>query len=732
MSADISLIATSAFGLEAIVARELRQLGYEPQIKGTGQIHFRGDFQAIARANLWLRVADRVLIDMGTFTATDFGQLFDQTYELPWQRWIPDSGSFPVKGRSLKSQLSSVPACQRIVKKAIAEKLLSAHSVAQLDELGSTYTVEVSLHNDQATLTLDTTGVGLHKRGYRKLVGPASLKETLAAGLVLLSFWRSDRPLADPFCGSGTIPIEAALIATRRAPGLQRTFAAESWPLPGDHIWEEARSEALDLVSRDAIERILATDIDGKVLSLARQHAVAAGVESHIHWQQADFNQLQSQREYGCIITNPPYGERLGRAEEIEALYQEIPFVLRRLPTWSHFLLTSRNNFEQLVGRKADRRRKLYNARIECTYYQFFGPRAPQSNGIVAHQKSELFPAVTEPIKDRYEKQAVTQAFGGLSEKTREQAELFARRLAKRAHHLRRWPTRQKITCYRLYDRDIPEVPLIVDRYEDQLHIAEFERPHDHEPAEHADWLDLMSRTACEVLKLPIRNVHMKCRSRQRGKSQYERIDQRQERVEIREGGLLFLVNLSDYLDTGIFLDHRITRSLVRDAAENKRFLNLFGYTGTFTVYAAAGGAVQTTTVDTSNTYLQWATENLHCNGFTGEEHDLQRSDALQFVHQLTREQTFDLAVVDPPTFSNTKKMQRVWDIQRDHVDLLNNLIDHMSPGATVFFSTNSRRFKLDTSSIGKVTIVEISRQTVPSDFRNRRIHRAWKLIVDT
>jgi 23S rRNA G2069 N7-methylase RlmK/C1962 C5-methylase RlmI len=311
--------------------------------------------------------------------------------------------------------------------------------------------------------------------------------------------------------------------------------------------------------------------------------------------------------------------------------------------------------------------------------------------------------------------------------------------LRKLARHLRRWPTKRGITCYRIYDRDIPEVPLAVDRYEDALHIAEYERPHERTAAEHADWLDLMVKTAAETLEVPKELVFLKHRQRQRGAAQYERVaDQRALRV-VHEGGLKFQVNLSDYVDTGLFLDHRITRSMVRELAAGKRVLNLFCYTGAFSVYAAAGGAAETVSVDLSSTYLEWAEENLQLNGFAvGNQHQLVRADSRDFVESLSRpsavssgpngERLFDLAVVDPPTFSNSKRLDDDWDVQRDHGPLLASLLEIMRPGGTVFFSTNSRRFKLDEAALGGANVREITRQTIPEDFRNKRIHRCWRI----
>ena len=715
MTTPLTLIATTAFGLEAVVKRELAALGYEGQVIGPGWIRFKGDQLAICRANLWLRCADRVLVEMARFEAADFDTLFETTRAVAWHEWIGQDGAFPVVGRSLNSQLSSVPACQRTVKKAVVESLQRSHRCQLLEEQGPLFKIQVALLNNVATLTLDTTGPSLHKRGYRRRAAPAPLKETLAAALLELSFWNPQRPLLDPFCGGGTIVIEAARMARNMAPGLERQFAAEAWPHLAIATWSEARLETRDLLRQPPTERLVGTDSSGPAVAAARENAVAAGVDGQVHFQQRTFGDLRSQRTYGCVVTNPPYGQRL-ESGPLASLYRSIPEVLRRLPSWSHFVLTAHPHFEQLVERQAERRRKLYNGRIECTYYQFHGPRPPRPATAQSATAGRL-------IED------TASVFGGLTAKGHHQAELFQRRLAKRARHLRRWPRKRGISCFRIYDRDIPEIPLSVDRYEDHLHVVEYDRPHERNRAQHADWLDLMLRTAATTLGIERPCVFFKHKRPQRGALQHPRLDHRRHEITVREAGLQFLVNLSDYVDTGLFLDHRITRSLVQRAAAGTRFLNLFGYTGAFTVYAANGGAAQTTTVDLSPTYRDWSRRNLQLNGFGTPQHALVRADVVSYVRGLPSQPTFDLAVVDPPTFSNSKRTESDWSVQRNYAELLNGVLRVMRPGGVIFFSTNFRRFKFDAERIGPAEVVEISRQTVPEDYRNRRIHRCWKIL---
>lgn len=756
MGTPLDIIATSAFGLEAVVARELEQLGYEPKIISTGRVWFRGDARDVARANVRLRSADRVLIRVASFPADNFDTLFERTMDLPWEAWVPRDGSFPVNGRSVKSQLSSVPACQRTVKKAIVERLMRGHATRELAETGARTIIEVAILDNVASITLDTSGDGLHKRGYRDIVGEAALKETMAAGLVLLSVWNADRPFVDPFCGTGTIPIEAAMIGLGLAPGRQRSFDAESWGWIGRAVFDQERA-AGNVPTRERLSyTIHATDVNESALALARRHAERAGVVRHIHFHKRAFEDLQSKAEYGCIVTNPPYGERMGQDETIERLYRSFPDVLRRLPTWSHHILTARLDLEMLVGQQATRRRKLFNAQIECTYYQFLGPRPPGKDDRVPSDATsltegpgddvaEVLPLEQRPGESatagrgdepvaaapaREQRTPAMPAFGGLRERDQRELDDFESRLAKRVRHLRRWPDKG-ITCYRIYERDCPDVPVTIDRYEDHAHIFEYEREHGRTLAQHIEWIDDIARRTARVLAIDESHVFAKSRPRQKGLTQHEKLGDHGATLVAREGGLRFEVNLSDYADTGLFLDHRVTRGMVREMASGKRVLNLFCYTGSFTVYAAAGGAASTTSVDLSNTYLDWAERNMAMNGFMSQAHRFVRSDVMEFLRAHRAGAQYDLAIVDPPTFSNSKSTEQDWDVQKAHAELLSRVAGLMPPGGVVFFSNNSRRFKLDEASLAPlVEIREISQRTVPEDFRNERIHRCWRLVV--
>ncbi|AJS59461.1 N-6 DNA methylase [Paenibacillus sp. IHBB 10380] len=375
----LQLIATAPMGLESIVARELKELGYTDLTVENGSVTFAADFADIPRCNLWLRTSDRILIKMGEFTATTFDDLFEGTKALPWEDWIPVDGEFPVNGRSHLSQLSSVPACQSIVKKAIVEKLKLTHKTEWFPENGPRYVIEVNLQKDKALLTLDTTGPSLHKRGYRRLATEAPLKETLAAALLLLSRWNPSRPLYDPCCGSGTLLIEAAMIGWNIAPGLRRSFPSEHWNNVPKSLWNDASEEAFDSVRDDFPLQLTGSDMDSRAIEVAEAAAKSAGLSGVIDFQVLPASQIRPQGEYGCLITNPPYGERMSDIEQVEKLIRQFGHTAAHLPTWSFFAITPTKQFEHYFGRRADKRRKLYNGRIECQYLQFLGPLPPRN-----------------------------------------------------------------------------------------------------------------------------------------------------------------------------------------------------------------------------------------------------------------------------------------------------------------------------------------------------------------
>lgn len=376
----IQLIATTTFGLEAVAKREIQALGYEILKVEDGKITYMADERGIVRSNLWLRTPDRILMKIDEFKALEFEDLFQRVKGYPWEELIPIDGKFTVNGSSVKSKLSSVPACQSVVKKAIVERLKDFYAVDYFEETGAEYTVKVTLLKDRATITVDTTGVGLHKRGYRVVPVAAPMKETMAAALVMLSFWKPGRLLVDPCCGSGTIPIEAAMIGMNIAPGLGRTFASQEWEFIDKDLWKEERKAAYEAIDYDADIRIKASDINPEALEAARENAEEAGVDDCIEFTVADIKDLEATEENGIIITNPPYGERIGEEEGIAQIYKKLRSFFRENEDWSLFMITTDETVEEKVmGREANRRRKLFNGRLKTCYYQFHGSK-PKRN----------------------------------------------------------------------------------------------------------------------------------------------------------------------------------------------------------------------------------------------------------------------------------------------------------------------------------------------------------------
>ena len=375
----LNFIATATFGLEATVKREITRLGCDITASADGRIDFTGDFADLARANFWLRASDRVLLKMGEFKATTFDELFEQTKALPWENFITSDGHFTVTGKSIKSGLFSVPDCQAIVKKAVVERLKTKYNIDWFPETGPIYKIQVALLKDMATLTIDTTGAGLHKRGYRAVTSAAPIKETLAAAMIELSYWRKDRILLDPMCGSGTIAIEAAMMAKNIAPGLNREFVSEGWPQIDSKIWKNAREEARDKINNSNIAPIFASDVDKELIAQAKANATAAGVADYIQFDVADVANIKLPGEYGVMITNPPYGQRLGEEGELRRIYAALRRLFPKGSTWSAYVITSDEDYERHFGRRANAKRKLFNGATKTDYYQYQGPRPPRA-----------------------------------------------------------------------------------------------------------------------------------------------------------------------------------------------------------------------------------------------------------------------------------------------------------------------------------------------------------------
>jgi 23S rRNA (guanine2445-N2)-methyltransferase / 23S rRNA (guanine2069-N7)-methyltransferase len=720
------LTARTLDGLEWLLAAELEAAGGTELRVGRRTVEFSGSTETLYRAVLESRTAIRVLEPLGRFAVDSPESLYGAVASIDWPAQLKPTQTLRVDAVVHDSFVSHSLYAAQVVKDAVVDRLRAATGRRPNVQLhGASLRLALHLAGGTATLFRDAAGQSLHQRGWRQGKVEAPLSEVLAAGILGLAGWQPGEPLLDPFCGSGTLVIEAATQAAGIAPGLLRARRK------GHGFFRFADCDR-QLVARIVAElearvvepagRFQASDLDPAAVAAARESAAAAGLADFITVEQRHFEEVVPTAEPGLIVTNPPYGERLPVARAAAIFRRLGDWLKLRCGGWRAAVLAPAAT-AKAIGLKPHRRLPLANGPIDCRLVE-----------LVVRQRTELPPSPAEAEPGGTAAAVPDSAHLPAAGRTvADQLGDFRRRLAKRAKHLGRWARRQAIEAYRLYDRDIPEIPLVIDRYGDYLHAAEYERPHDRTAIEHDVWLDRMVEAAAAELGVAADRVFLKTRRRQRAGGQYEKVDDRQATLAVAEAGLQFEVNLSDYLDTGLFLDHRPTRALVRGEAAGRRLLNLFCYTGSFSVAAAAGKAATTTSLDLSNTYLDWTRRNLAANGFVDRRrHELVRDDARAFLeHRLRRGgEPFDLVVVDPPTYSRSAKAATDWDVQRDHADLLELVADNLAAEGVVYFSTNFRRFRLDDDRLARrYAIREITRQTIPEDFRNARIHRSWRLV---
>ncbi len=743
-----TLHAKTLSGLEQVLAAELTELGATDVQLGHRLVTFVGDQRLMYRANLGCRTAIRILKPIANFPADSERALYGGVQQIDWSRFLDPGRSLAIDPVVWSSFCTHSLFVAQLSKDAIVDQFRERTGQRPGVDLNEPdLRINIHLVENIATVYLDSSGDSLHRRGYRAKTGDAPIGEVLAAGILRLTEWDRQSTLVDPMCGSGTFCIEAALLARNIAPGvIRRRYGFQTWK----DFDQSLRDTVLAELRRGELPSlpfsIVGSDIDAQVVAMAGENARRAGVAADVRFETANAECCQGPTPTGTLVMNPPYDERL-KVDQIASFYRRIGDTLKqRLAGYTAWVFTGNLDAAKQIGLRPSRKVRLFNGPIECRLLRFdlySGTRRTPPDAATPEPAEDVAAAVAQDAVVESSHEADAAEIPGLPAQIqvetpsvpprwRDQAAMFRNRLDRMGKHWRKWARRQGITCFRLYDRDIPDVPLVIDWYEGQLHVAEFVRPHDRSEAEHRVWLDFIVREAAEALGVdPDTQTFLKRRERQRGKSQYERQDDAGDMLAVHEGGHTFLVNLSDYLDTGLFLDHRQTRALVEAEAAGKRFVNLFGYTGSFTVYAAAGGAASTTTVDLSNTYLNWARQNMRQNGFTGAAHQFARDDAIAFLrHRAARhEPRFDLAVVDPPTFSNSKRLADVWDVQQHHAELLNLLVEQMAPGGKIYFSTNLRRFKLYEDTLRHVTLREITAQTIPPDFRNKRIHRCWTLV---
>jgi len=700
-------IAACARGLEELVCREIENFGGEHVENSGGVISFHGNLECGYRCCLWSRFASRIFLQLAQFPVSDGESLYQQCRRLPWPEILQTtfavnctlSGVTPID----HNQFAALR-----VKDSIVDSWRETFGDRPTVSKGRPG-IQFHLHiaESLATIFVDLSGESLHRRGYRRETGTAPLKESLAAAIVALSGWPVNQPLplVDPLCGSATLLIEAALMYADAAPGLDRPyFGFFGWRGHDPLLWERLLSEARLRREKGLAGDwpvIIGHDCDPVAVRAARRNIAAAGLTSKIEMSQAEVATLLPPTERGLVLSNLPYGQRLSETEVVALLYRALGRRLQRhFSGWQVGLFIATPQLTDSFSLPWQHKVKLYNGAIAC---RLLLTTVNQGGG------ADFF---IWRVANRSEA-------GDCGE--------FADRLRKNLKKILPWADRHEIFCFRIYDRDLPDYNLGIDIYGKWVHVQEYAAPKSIDPQLAGQRFQTAIRSLKEILGLRSERIFIKRRERQRGTRQYEKLGDRRRMYEVREGNCTFLVNFTDYLDTGLFLDHRPVREKIYRMARNKRFLNLFGYTGTATVQAAMGGATETTTVDLSTTYLHWAKMNLAVNGLAEQHNHLEKADGLTWLKSC--KQRFDLIFIDPPTFSNTRNEQRVFDVQRDHPALIDLAMTCLEPDGIVIFSCNFRKFVLDQTLAERYRVEEITRQTVPFDFsRNKTIRHCWEI----
>jgi 23S rRNA (guanine2445-N2)-methyltransferase / 23S rRNA (guanine2069-N7)-methyltransferase len=706
-------------GVADLTAAELRDCGATQTREFKLGVQFEGTLECAYRACLWSRTASRVLMPLGVLPAATPEALYEGVRTIDWSEHIAPSGSIAIDFAGASSGIVHTHFGALTTKDAIVDQFrerMGDRPSVNLEQ--PDLRIDVRIDRERATVSLDLSGESLHRRAYRARGVAAPLKENLAAAMLLRSGWpmiaRDGGDFVDPMCGSGTLVIEAALIAFDIAPGSMRNhFGFIGWRGHDRELWKRLVEEARQ--RREAGERAITLrgyDTDAFAIRAANENAERAKLRKHVHFERRDLAQLTREgREIGLVATNPPYGERIGEQQQLQALYAQLGERLREhFQGWQAAVLTGNPPLAKAIGINARRSHTLFNGKIECRLLRF----AIETDEFRTERRPPVDPAeiLAKPG-----------------------AQMFANRLRKNLKQLGDWAKRESIDCFRVYDADMPEYAFAIDQYgngegDRWLVVQEYAPPKSIQPqaarARRTEALTVIPH----VFELPSERIFVRERRRQKEGAQYEKVAEERRFEVVREGAFEFFVNFEDYLDTGLFLDHRLTRRMVGELARGKRFLNLFAYTGTATVYAAAGGAVSSTTVDMSRTYLDWAKRNLALNQLASPYHGFVQADCLGWlVDEQNASRQYDLMFIDPPTHSRSKRMEDDFDVQRDHVQLLRSAARMLSPEGTIVFSNNYTRFKLDAAALPEFQIEDLTRRTLPRDFeRNPRIHCAYVL----
>jgi len=704
--------------VEPILVEELQDLGAASCRITAGGVHFSGTLATALRACLWSRTASRIFLSLGRTHVESTGDIYSAVHSIPWEDHMAAAATVAVDWNGTGSGISNTMYGAQLVKDALVDRMRDRRGKRpSVNPERPDILVNCHLARNEVEVRIDLSGGGLHLRGYRKEGGAAPLRENLAAALLIKSGWPAvaggGGAFLDPLCGSGTLVIEAALIAADAAPGLYRTrWGFTGWTGHDRTAWEEltAEAKARRESGMNHAPKCIGYDGDKEAVKNARHNAQRADIQSVVRFETRMLRATEPEHgvKPGLILTNPPYGKRLGGTEDLSALYAELGDTLKRhFPGWQAAVFTGEPELGKRMGLRAHKVNMFYNGSLACQLLQF-------------HVEPDRF-----VNRDALDKRASDIE---LDRAIRRGAEAFLNRVKKNMRTIGRWAGREGIQCYRLYDADLPEYAAAIDVYGEWAHVQEYAAPSSIDARKAEERLHDMLTILPHALGIKKERIVLKIRRRQKGTSQYGKFDDQGHFLEVQEDSNKFLVNLTDFLDTGLFLDHRITREMIGRMAKGKRFLNLFCYTGASTVYAARGGAKATTSVDMSPTYLEWARRNLALNGFTGTRHRLVKADCLEWLPHCR--ERFDLILLDPPTFSNSKRMRKSFDVQRDHVSLIRETARLLAPSGILIFSTNRLKFKLDEKALSPYRVEDMSGMTIPRDFeRSPHIHRCWKIM---
>ncbi|MDD0824072.1 bifunctional 23S rRNA (guanine(2069)-N(7))-methyltransferase RlmK/23S rRNA (guanine(2445)-N(2))-methyltransferase RlmL [Mannheimia sp. AT1] len=706
MTNQTTYFATAARGFEEMLKTELEQICGATCKVAQGGVHFTTDQKGAYQALLHSRLASRILLPLISTKIFSDSDLYASIIAFNWADLFDPRDTFYIDFNGTNREIRNTQFGAMRVKDGIVDYFeRKGFARPTVDKIKPDVRIHVYLDRDDVVISLDLSGDALHIRGYREETGKAPLRETLAAAIILRSGWKKDTPLVDPMCGSGTLLIEAAQMQANIAPQLHRKYwGFNAWKGHNVELWNNVLEEAFRKVETDNEPLFFGFDLDHRVLTKAKQNAKNAGVDHLIQWQQSDVAALKNPipEQIGTVVCNPPYGERLGTTPALIALYSVFGQRLKQqFAGWNASIFSGEPELLNCLRLRSDRQFKAKNGPLDCVQKNYHisenaNKRSDLAENLQFEQNSQVAPD-------------------------------FANRLAKNIKKIEKWAKQQGIDAYRLYDADLPEYNLAVDRYGDHIVVQEYQAPKNiDEQKARQRLLDAVSATLY-VTGVETNKLVLKVRQKQKGTNQYEKLANKGDYFYVNEYGAKLWVNLTDYLDTGLFLDHRLTRKMVGEMAKGKTFLNLFAYTGSATIHAALNGAKSTTTVDMSNTYLNWAEQNLELNNLSLRHNRLFQADCLQWLAECR--ERFELIFVDPPTFSNSKRMENSWDVQRDHIELMKQLKRILTADGTIVFSNNKRGFKMDFEGLAELGLQaeNISKKTLPLDFeRNPHIHNCW------